>query len=531
MDRPDIKTHALVIGSGPIGATYARLLVEGGKDVVMVDAGPQITPVPGGHLRNSRAYQFNWNNFADVVSGNLHALSVPSKTDDLESMDKVAFRARGKYAFNFYNPDQDPAKNLGHAAGAYAVGGMSTLWTCATPRQHPTLERTKLVGAHEWDQLYTIAEGFFKTRTDQFDFARGKAVRAALTDHYKNLPDTYPYPVPGDYPVQNLPIAAERRGTGDFGEEDGYVHWVGVDDFLRPILTPAGKKGKFTLLADHLVTQLEHKQGKVTRALVQDFQKKANVTIEAELFIVACGPIMSPQLLWKSKIRHPALGRYLNDQIVASCLVVLSKDIVKSFGKPPSPEIDPINLPPNAAEPQVWIPVSEKRPWHCQIHQDPINFTTPGGEYVDQRLLVFMQWFGLTELNWDNRVYFSDKYVDVMGMPQPTFEYEVGDEEAKRAHQMMDDLSQASLAVGGWLPGQLPQFEPPGASLHFQSTTRMGDSRDTSVVDPYLKHWGFDNLYVGGTGVIPKESACNPTLTAVALAIRSAYHILGKTLT
>ena len=44
----------LIVGSGPIGSAFARTLVEQrpGTRVLLVDAGPQLTPVPGVHVKN-----------------------------------------------------------------------------------------------------------------------------------------------------------------------------------------------------------------------------------------------------------------------------------------------------------------------------------------------------------------------------------------------------------------------------------------------------------------------------------------------
>ena len=82
--------------------------------------------------------------------------------------------------------------------------------------------------------------------------------------------------------------------------------------------------------------------------------------------------------------------------------------------------------------------------------------------------------------------------------------------------------------LGGFLPGAEPKCLPPGSALHICGTYRAGKSEEESVVSREGKVWGFENLVLGGCGVIPTASACNPTLTAACFAIAAADQLVKE---
>jgi gluconate 2-dehydrogenase alpha chain len=63
-------------------------------------------------------------------------------------------------------------------------------------------------------------------------------------------------------------------------------------------------------------------------------------------------------------------------------------------------------------------------------------------------------------------------------------------------------------------------------STHLQGGTIMGSSPERSVVNPYLQHWQFSNLFVLGGSAIPQNAASNTTATILALTYRTADAIV-----
>lgn len=530
MNHDTITVDALIIGSGPVGSTFARELVEAGRRVLMVDAGAALSQRPGEHLKNAFLYQRNLDLFSPVIRGHLSLLSVPSNDQPVVTLDPASYRVDleryGGFVLNNQNPDQDPAANLGAEAVTYGVGGMSTHWTCATPRHHPVVERSDLIPDAEWDVLYGEAERLLNTHTDAFDHAiRHTIVREALQGEYAELPEPYG--------VGNLPLAVERRA-----DNPDFVRWSGADTVLGP-LADGVYDGRFELRPEHLCRRLVRSPdgARVEYAEIQNLTDWGTLRVEAEHFIVACGAVLTPQLLFASHIRPEPLGRYLTEQPVSFCQIVLRQDIVDGVEadsrftdrvaehRKRRPE-DPVPIPANDPEPNVWIPVSQDRPWHCQIHRDAFHYGDVAPN-VDSRLIVDLRWFGIVEPNEDNRVTFRDEHHDSYEMPQPTFNFHMSGRDRRYQHAMMSDMLRAASTLGGFLPGSEPQFVEPGLPLHITGTTRMGDNAETSVVDTSSRVWGVENLYLGGNNVIPRGTASNPTLTSVALAIQATRHMLG----
>ncbi len=63
------------------------------------------------------------------------------------------------------------------------------------------------------------------------------------------------------------------------------------------------------------------------------------------------------------------------------------------------------------------------------------------------------------------------------------------------------------------------------AGYHHMGGTRMGTSKENSIVDRNCKVWEQENLYIAGSSVFPTGGHANPTFTIVQLAIRLADHL------
>jgi choline dehydrogenase-like flavoprotein len=117
---------------------------------------------------------------------------------------------------------------------------------------------------------------------------------------------------------------------------------------------------------------------------------------------------------------------------------------------------------------------------------------------------------------------------DAFGMPMATLDWRVDGIElstlARFASQVACYLREAGLAEVNLDPLLLAQdqafLEKIEDGFHHMGMARMGTSPDDGVVDHNLKVFGTENLFVAGAAAFRSTGFANPTLTAMALAIR-----------
>lgn len=490
-----------IVGSGPAGAAYARILSElaPGARVVILEVGPTISTPPGAHVKNivSMAERSNAQRRSEGPAQTAGVSQVAASAGAYaDARDRLQRPGTFLLADGWQQPGED---GLPAAAMSSNVGGMAAHWTGACPRPGGT-ERIDFLP--DLDDLLSEAERLLSVATDALgDAPLAGEVRSRLSaalDADRSV----------DRRVQPMPLAVRRTSTGE-------LLWSGSDVVFG---SETRANPHASLFDETLVQRVLVENDEAKGVTVRDLRTGTIHDIAARFVVVAADSLRTPQVLFASGIRPRALGRYLNDQPQIVHGVIL-RDI---------PEVPAAHRSDTAITAQSgvsWVPFTAEHPFHGQVMQldaspVPITFDAVPGS------IVGLGWFCAKDLQESDRVAFSDHDVDDYGMPAMQIHYTLTDTDQQTLAAARAAVLAAGAALGEPLDDNPPLTFAPGASLHYQGSVRMGTVDDgTSVCNPHSEVWGVARLYVAGNGVIPTPTACNPTLTGVALAVGGARHI------
>ncbi|WP_336853517.1 GMC oxidoreductase [Sinomonas albida] len=493
-----------IVGSGPTGAAYARILSERLPEatIAMFEVGPLIADPPGLHVKNiadddARAR-------AQRGSEGLHPHTVVAGERSYADPSRRVVRPG-----TFLLPkSRDPAEGAGMPALAMSanVGGMGAHWTCACPIPG---ESERISFLPELDDWLRDAERILGVNRDPFAEAPfADVVRERLAAEFDGgrAPDRR---------IAPMPLAVTVH-------DDGSLAWSGPDVVFGEA-TRANPR--FELFAEAQVRRVLVDDGRAVGVRVLDRQTGEHHEVSARAVVVASDALRTPQLLFASGVRPDALGRYLNDQPQIVFAVRLDG-------------VDPTDVDHRrAAEDGTiveqggvsWVPYTDAEPFHGQVMQlDASPIPLVDEDEPAPGTIVGLGWFCAKDLRADDRLEFSEDSLDEWGLPAVTVHYGLSERDRRTIDAARTAIVRAAGALGRPI-GDAPLELSPGASLHYQGTTRMGANDDgTSVCGPTSQVWGVSGLYVAGNNVIPTAIACNPTLTSVALAVGGARDIAAR---
>lgn len=304
------------------------------------------------------------------------------------------------------------------------------------------------------------------------------------------------------------------------------------------MLPKARATGNLTLRMNALAREvLVDDEGRARAVSVIDRLTRQEEEIKARVFVLCCAAVESPRLLLNSKSRlHPnglgngndVVGRYLHGHLNGTVEVYLKE----LEGRKPFNQ--------DGATDHVYIPRSDAatatKAYGFQVNYSGFMFPRqakriPGyGADFKQRVrdmqsapLSFGGW-GKVLAQPGNRVTVDPAKPDVFGIPTPVVHFRFGDFDMETyghmtaaLREMCDRLKGTSFLNFGPRPG--------GFASHEVGTVRMGRDPKTSALNSYCQSHEVKNLFVTDGSSFTTFSEKNPTLTIMALSMRTAEYI------
>lgn len=524
-----------IIGSGAAGGMTAHMLTKAGLDCVMLEAGPMRQPseLP---VHRMRRWQLPYRGLRGDYFQEWLTLTNFLADDKKEPYGVVT----GGEKFEWWR--------------VRAVGGKSLFWAGVTPRFGPNEFQPKDDFDTKWPITYEDVAPYYD-RVEELIGVSSTVEPLGGFPVNKGLRPMRPKLAELEFAKA---AAAMGRGlkmipipkailTQDHRGRPACHHcgpcWQGCDsgskfDSMRVLVLGARRTGKLNLMTGARVRSIEVGTDDMAKSIhYWDANDKTYREVRAKAFVLGAGCIESAQILLNSKIANSSglVGRYLSEHLYAS----IGGHLPQLMGR------KVINEDGNGAH--AFIPdMTENWRGNKYIRGYQIfptggisEFTLVGnslpGFGQEWKKLVRDYYTASAGITFQGEVLpYRDNYIEVdaslkddAGIPGIRFHYRWRENEAAMFKDMIDVGNEMMAKVGAeMLPSKNRKPFEYGHSIHYVGTARMGKDPKSSVLNPWNQSHDVKNLWVNDAAAFVSAGNQNPTITILALAMRSSERMI-----
>jgi choline dehydrogenase-like flavoprotein len=162
------------------------------------------------------------------------------------------------------------------------------------------------------------------------------------------------------------------------------------------------------------------------------------------------------------------------------------------------------------------------------------NWGAPGfGEAYKRALLepqagLQVTGFGEVLPRWDNFVEIDRNVKDRYGIPVLRISMSDGDNERAMVKDMAESAGEMLAAAGAKNINTFANPSAPRWAVHEAGIARMGTNPKTSVLNQFQRSHDIQNLFVMDASGFTSNPCQNPTLSIMALCVRSCDYLMGE---
>ncbi len=514
------KVDAVIIGAGASGGVFAAVLARAGKKVVLLEQGP------------------DW------------------KLSDLISSDIWSRRLKGSGPAILYEGK--------HAVGrtgdmGWGTGGAALHYSANFPRLLPDdfTVRTDHGRALDWPISYADIAPFY----DRVAAEIGVSGDAKAEERWR--PAGAPYPMPplksfrySDVWLKGFDAAGLTMIPGAVGINSTdfkgrpaciYDGWCNAGCPTGALANPqatylgeARRKGAEVRSLSYATRVLTNPQGDRVTGVEYYNDKKERQVQEASVVILAAFPSQNPRIMFNSRTdKHPGglanrsalLGKYLMAHGSATVTGIFDGDVENYRGSNGYNYVTydrhPKTIRKGAFGSTFWSTTAPFKP------NDARGMAAVRPDLYGAELDAFMKVKarGLARItaiieempSLDNRVEPAEEK-DEFGFPLIRTVHTYDKDVIGLWSAAIEEGTAIAKAAGAREVWPAKAIGP----QHLLGGTIMGKSADDSVVNSFGQTHEIGNLYVGGCGIFPTESAANPTFTLLALSLRGAEQLAAN---